>query len=1229
VTDRSGRPGLRLLGSLVAEERVGRPGAARAEALAAARADPGNAHVHLLDAACAALVAGEPRAAAPLLKECETHAPRDEAWPRRIAAVRAWIWSLDWNRYPGETGAELPRADSPPIPADLPGDPETRLLEAVANAAATLLNVRATVAYTVRENPALAQELAGGAAGSMQRLASALESGGAHAAAAGLAFADLQRRARQHEEAEATLAIVRSDLERLSDEAAYRPMLANTYLVEGDWFATPGSSPEALGFDLPTLNVASPFLALRDPARAAAAYDQAGALLVGVDEPRMHGMLELRRATLSWLAADHEAQLGFVEAAGRAFEAAGDVAPGWVVTIHRLLAQLGAGKVATVRLAAGSGFDAEPRGVAAELLRWARADGSVSWATGLGRLLQRAATAWDGQDDPVRAAVAYEVAAPIVTASGVESESTVTLSLATVEQRSGIGVRALSRCRRQLASLPPISDAARESLEWSRSLDVVLTLVQGYQAAAATAAGADPSALEWALERAQELLQLPGVPPPGSGQGLDLETIGRAMAEQTVAERLTPLAGDVGFQLRARQADTAREIAGFADAFASLQRGRQAAAIGATETADHWYGDALTKLAALPGEYTGLAVVVWAARDRFDEARRQLRAILDRPGQRPDFLATLAVRARDYETALRLFEQLDSNRLPWADLLDYGEAALGAGRAELAVSLTEAAVAGFEQHFAHLARDVDRISALDDVKVSALYLAGARAHLAHTAELGGPERESAERRAFELSDRGRALALEALLADASDLTDNPRLITEWRRVSSEWEAAYERLLRSYATRADDAEVLNRISAVGESEDRLVRIEARLEASRVGRSRPARTTPPGLVEIQAALPPDAVLLEYQLVDRDLLLWTVTRTTADAVTSTRPTGEIARLAKAVQRGCANGRPAGEAAELAAILLEPAAHVLDGVHRVIVVPYGALHGLPFHALPLGGRALGESHVLSYVQAAALLAHGGVDQPLALHGALVVGDPAFDEAAHPSLRRLPGAGVEAAAVARTHRARPLIGADATEEAVRRALAAADVIHLAAHGRLDPIAPSDSSIILARRDELTVSDLVGLRIDAQLAVLSACDSGRGPASLGGDVVGLARGLFAAGARRSVVSLWPVDDAPACVTMSLLHERLAAGLPVATALHQAQAAVRALSAAELAAQYVELGGDAAHTVATRRRGAPTAELAPKLELVEDFVDNLDDAEPIDTLSGDVDRVWAPFVVLGV
>lgn len=270
-----------------------------------------------------------------------------------------------------------------------------------------------------------------------------------------------------------------------------------------------------------------------------------------------------------------------------------------------------------------------------------------------------------------------------------------------------------------------------------------------------------------------------------------------------------------------------------------------------------------------------------------------------------------------------------------------------------------------------------------------------------------------------------------------------------------------------------------------------------------------------------------------------------------------------------------------------------------------------------------------MSYLPQASLVAGATVDAPLDVRSPLVVGDPAFDGEAHPELRRLPGAAVEGRSVAAIHSAQPLLEADATERTVRERMAAASLVHLAAHGRLDAVAPNASSIILAGRDELTVSDLIGLRVDAEIAVLSACDSGRGAATVGGDVVGLVRGLTAAGAQRSVVSLWPVDDAPAAVTMDLFHQELAAGVAPGPALQTAQVAIHRLSGDEIAARYQALGGrDDAQM--TRRRGATTAGEQPlAIPFDPAFADTLDDDAPLDRLAGAQARVWAPFVLVGV
>jgi CHAT domain-containing protein/tetratricopeptide (TPR) repeat protein len=1223
VSGEPARPALQLLNSLLVEERVGRPGPARERALASADEDAANRHVHLLDAAYCALVAGEPRAANRVLAACEVAAPAEDAWRRRIGSARVWSWAVDLCWYPGDAAAEVVSYDLPAFPEEREGDPETRLLEAIANDMHMLRSFRVQVETQVRQNPENALALVGAAAQSLQRLEAAVQGVGAASSSLlfSLAFSDLLQRAGKHEDAATILAEVRRQHRDLAAAGIVNPVgLACTFLVEGDWYATPGSSPEALGFDLATLIGPSPFLDRRDLGRAAAAYDEAAALLANVDEPRAHGALALRRGALAWLSGDHAAQRGFLATAAETFGAAGDAAALRLVGAHELLVDVALGAVAATRRKAGTGFDLEPRGPVADTRRWAESDGSAGWATGLGRLFQRAAERWDVEGDYERAAVAYELAIPLLPLSGAESPATAVLALASLDRRSGFLVRALTRCRTAIATLPPVSDAVREMLDWTRSVNALLDVGLGQLDASATAAGMSVPTLDWANARVRELLELPGVPAPEPGREFDLADVQRRAAARTLEELQAEAANDAQaaqLELLAGVADTARELVALNDAMASFQRGRQAAAIGATATADRWYSDALGKVEALPPDAAPHAVIILAARDRFDEAQARLRKLAADPEQRRDLLAAAAVRARDYETALRLFGTEPEAALPWTDVLDHADAALGAGRTDLALSLADRAVRDFEARFARLRRDVDRIAVADDVKIAALYLVAARTQLA--AEATAP--------AFAFSDRARALTLDALIADASDDTDDERLVLAWRRATSEWQGAHDRLQRAFAGEGDDGEIAAGVDCLAAAERGLVEVEAELE--RVGRrpQRVARHEPPGLGDVQAALPEDAVLLEYQLVGRDLLVWMVTRRTAAATESRYRFGELARLGKAVQRSCANGLPGPEAAELAALLLEPAAHVLSGTRRAIVVPYGPLHGVPFHVLPVDGHALGETHVVSYLPAAALLLRAGPDEPIAARRALVVGDPAFDAAAHPSLARLPGAEVEARSVAETYGVPALIGPDAAEGAIRRELGRCDLVHLAAHARLDHVAPSASSLVLADRDELTVSDLVGLRIDSELAVLSACDSGRGAASLGGDVVGLVRGLIAAGARRSVVSLWPVDDAPACVTMSLFHEQLAGGRPPADALHAAQTAVRGMAGADLAARYAELGGDPAGT-ASVRRGAPSEQAEPELPLDPEFVDDLADAEPVDALRGEQARVWAPFVLVG-
>jgi CHAT domain-containing protein len=301
---------------------------------------------------------------------------------------------------------------------------------------------------------------------------------------------------------------------------------------------------------------------------------------------------------------------------------------------------------------------------------------------------------------------------------------------------------------------------------------------------------------------------------------------------------------------------------------------------------------------------------------------------------------------------------------------------------------------------------------------------------------------------------------------------------------------------------------------------------------------------------------------------------------------------------------------------------------------VPFAELNTLPFQALPWRGRALGLQKSVSYLPAASVLQYFRGPDPLA-SGALVVGDPAamaYADAATgrvETLDPLPAARLEAEAVAALHGALPLVGAGATEPAVREALARAPrLIHFATHGFLQEGAPLASGVALAFGEAITADELMGLDLKADVVVLSACDTGRGSLQ-GSELVGLARGLLYAGARAAVVSLWPVDDVATAMLMEFFHAELRAPAPPADALRRAQQRLQRTEAGEAAGYYARASAAYAEAVAA-------LEAAGRMGEAEHFRDKLCEVE-LRAESGALSPAarpfqdachWAAFQVIG-
>ncbi|MBW4497611.1 MAG: CHAT domain-containing protein [Oscillatoria princeps RMCB-10] len=257
---------------------------------------------------------------------------------------------------------------------------------------------------------------------------------------------------------------------------------------------------------------------------------------------------------------------------------------------------------------------------------------------------------------------------------------------------------------------------------------------------------------------------------------------------------------------------------------------------------------------------------------------------------------------------------------------------------------------------------------------------------------------------------------------------------------------------------------------------------------------------------------------------------------------------------------------------LLVEPIADLLPAnpEDRVIFIPHEALFLVPFPALVDGaGKYLIEKHTVLTSPAIQVLEFTRLSRQRNREfwkknagEVLVVGNPAMPswppapgEKPQP-LPPLPGAEREAVEIARLLKAQALTGTLATKASVVGRMRRARIVHLATHGLLDDVSGAGIPGALALAPEppdggvLGAGEILSLNLNAELVVLSACDTGVGRIASDG-VIGLSRALIGAGASSAIVSLWAVPDAPTASLMAEFYRRLQRGDDRAKALRGA------------------------------------------------------------------------------
>jgi CHAT domain-containing protein/Tfp pilus assembly protein PilF len=148
-------------------------------------------------------------------------------------------------------------------------------------------------------------------------------------------------------------------------------------------------------------------------------------------------------------------------------------------------------------------------------------------------------------------------------------------------------------------------------------------------------------------------------------------------------------------------------------------------------------------------------------------------------------------------------------------------------------------------------------------------------------------------------------------------------------------------------------------------------------------------------------------------------------------------------------------------------------------------------------------------------------------------------------------------------------LGARATKTAARAESRQAAIVHFACHGWLDHRFPLSSALVLSQPEALGAQAPAGdngllqawevleqMQLEADLVVLSACETGLGQEVRGEGLIGLTRAFQYAGARSVLVSLWEIHDASTSHFMQAFYEGLAEGCSKDDALQRGIAALR-------------------------------------------------------------------------
>jgi len=416
--------------------------------------------------------------------------------------------------------------------------------------------------------------------------------------------------------------------------------------------------------------------------------------------------------------------------------------------------------------------------------------------------------------------------------------------------------------------------------------------------------------------------------------------------------------------------------------------------------------------------------------------------------------------------------------------------------------------------------------------------------------------------AFDLTERARArVFLDELGNTHLDIHKGATVqLIEQEQLLQQDLAALERSLRQESTKPSpqqNAKLAQDLKAQLASKQKAYEdLLTHLKLSNPEYASLVSVSPLTLSAVQKLLDKDTTLLAYFVTTTETLAFLVTRESFEMIELALSEKDLIAMVREF-RELVRADPRDVLDKLYIRLITPLkAHLRTPL--VGIIPHGDLHYLPFAALITDGQQyFGNEFTLFYLPSASVLPF--IQQKRKSSSSSVLALAHSQAEGYPTLRH---ANQEVQAIATLYNSQALIGSAATESVLRAHAGDYHIVHLAAHGLLEPVQSLFSRIVLAPDKDadglLEVREVYGLDLkNTSLVVLSACQTQLGARNRGDDLVGLNRAFLYAGTPTVIASLWHVDDEMTSMFMIAFYTHLKAGKSKAEALRAAQGELRA------------------------------------------------------------------------